>query len=85
MEAVEIQSDLKSEYPWIEGSAPFDVAEFLAPMPEDENAAPLYFEALFEFSSDVVPQIEPDKEKQKVLWAKRGPELRETEGPIHEV
>ena len=46
--------DAPAEPPaWIGSAAPFDVAEFLeVPRPE-ENAALLYLDALFEFSSDV--------------------------------
>jgi hypothetical protein len=36
---------------WIGKTAPFDVAAFFKAPPPDENAAPLYLDALFEFSS----------------------------------
>jgi RNA polymerase sigma factor (sigma-70 family) len=38
---------------WLVKDAPFDVAAFFAPPPPDENAAPRYLEALFEFGSGV--------------------------------
>jgi hypothetical protein len=39
--------------PWIDADAPFDVAKFFESPPDDENAAPLYLDALFEFSSEL--------------------------------
>ncbi len=38
---------------WLGAGAPFDVAKFFAAPPFDRNAAPLYLDALFEFSNDV--------------------------------
>jgi hypothetical protein len=38
---------------WVRADAPFDVARLFEPMPRDKNAAPLYLDALFEFSSEV--------------------------------
>jgi hypothetical protein len=64
---------LKKEYPWLEGSAPFDVAEFLAPIPEAENAAPLYLEALDQFSFEVLPLLVPDKERRVSIEKQRRP------------
>jgi hypothetical protein len=34
---------------WVATNAPFDVVRFFEAIPEDENAAPLYLEALYEF------------------------------------
>jgi hypothetical protein len=39
--------------PWIGERAPFDVAKFFETPPAEENAAPLYLDAFFEFSRDV--------------------------------
>jgi hypothetical protein len=39
--------------PWIGTEAPFDVAKFFETPPAEENAAPLYLDALFEFSRDM--------------------------------
>ena len=33
--------------------APFDVVKFFAAVPRDQNAAPLYLDALFEFGSEL--------------------------------
>jgi hypothetical protein len=52
---------------WLKGPAPFDVAAFLASPPPDQNAAPRYLEALFEFGSEVAicfPEG-PDREARK--------------------
>jgi hypothetical protein len=38
---------------WIGPDAPFDVAKFLEAPPPDQNAAPLYLDALFEFNSEL--------------------------------
>ena len=35
--------------PWNDAEPPFDLAEFLQAPPDEENAAPLYLDALFEF------------------------------------
>ena len=35
--------------PWNDAKPPFDLAEFLKAPPAEENAAPLYLDALFEF------------------------------------
>ena len=71
--AVEIPAERKKEYAWLEGSAPFDVAEFLAPIPEAENAAPLYLEALVEFDIDVLSLLVSDKERLESIWKQRRP------------
>jgi hypothetical protein len=39
---------------WIATNAPFDVARFSEPVPPHKNAAPLYLNKLFEFSSELV-------------------------------
>ena len=39
--------------PWLGNNAPFDVAAFFAAPPLEENAAPRYLEALFEFGPEV--------------------------------
>ncbi len=38
---------------WIGAEAPFKVAELFAVVPQDQNAAPLYLDAFFEFDSEV--------------------------------
>ena len=38
---------------WLDGPAPFDMAAFFATPPPEENAAPRYLEALFEFGREV--------------------------------
>ncbi len=38
---------------WIKADAPFDLAEYFAPVPRDRNAAPLYLDALFEFGTEM--------------------------------
>ena len=37
---------LRKQYPWLDTDAPFDVVAFLAPLPDPENAAVLYPDAL---------------------------------------
>jgi hypothetical protein len=37
---------LKKKYPWLDANVPFDVVEYLKPIPDEENAAPLYRDAL---------------------------------------
>ena len=39
--------------PWNDVEPPFDLAEFLKAPPDEENAAPLYLDALFEFDSEL--------------------------------
>ncbi|WP_165230389.1 hypothetical protein [Aquisphaera insulae] len=38
---------------WLGAGAPFDVAAYFKAPPDDQNAAPLYLDALFEFGSNV--------------------------------
>jgi hypothetical protein len=38
---------------WLGADAPFDVAKFFEAVPRDQNAAPLYLDALFEFSGEL--------------------------------
>ena len=38
---------------WNDAEPPFDLAEFLKAPPDEENAAPLYLDALFEFGSEL--------------------------------
>ena len=38
---------------WLGADAPFDVVKFFVAVPRDQNAAPLYLEALFEFGSEL--------------------------------
>ena len=53
--------------PWLDKNAPFDVAAFFAAPPPEQNAAPRYLDALFEFDSvmaDCFPDG-PDREGRK--------------------
>ena len=46
--------DAATEPPaWNDAKPPFDLAEFLKAPPDEENAAPLYLDALFEFGSEL--------------------------------
>ena len=59
--------------PWLDKDAPFDVAAFFAAPPPEQNAAPLYLDALFEFDSvmaDCFPD-DPDREGRKKLADER--------------
>ena len=53
--------------PWLTKDVPFDVAAFFAAPPPNENAAPRYLEALFEFGSEVAVCFPegPDRESRK--------------------
>ena len=44
-------------------NAPFDVDKYLESPPDEQNAAPLYLDALFEFSSDMAVCFHPAGEK----------------------
>jgi RNA polymerase sigma factor (sigma-70 family) len=52
---------------WLVKNAPFDVAAFLAAPPTEENAAPRYLDAFFEFNSEVAVCFPegPDRESRK--------------------
>ncbi len=52
---------------WLVKNAPFDVAAFLAAPPPEDNAAPRYLDALFEFNSEVAVCFPegPDRESRK--------------------
>lgn len=50
---------------WIGAGAPFDVARFFAAPPRDRNAAPLYLDALFEFSSGMESCFSPGRERDR--------------------
>jgi hypothetical protein len=57
---------------WLAKNAPFDVVGHFRIVPPDENAAPLYLEALYEFAPrDMAPCISPEEHEA------RGPELIE--------
>lgn len=56
---------------WNDADAPFDVAAFLKAPPPEENAAPRYLEALYEFQpGDMVDLLYPDLtlEEKKQRW-----------------
>ncbi len=50
---------------WIGNTAPFDVPAFFAAPPPEENAAPLYLDALFEFGSEVAICFPEGPERQR--------------------
>ncbi len=50
---------------WIETDAPFDVARFFVAVPRDQNAAPLYLDALFEFGSEVAACFPEGAERER--------------------
>jgi len=54
---------------WLIADSPFDVAEFLEVPPQHQNAAPLYLDALFEFSvlSDVFSPQEQQR-REPIVW-----------------
>jgi len=49
---------------WLVKDAPFDVAAFFAAPPPEENAAPLYLDALYEFG-DEVAECFPEEERAR--------------------
>jgi hypothetical protein len=64
-------ADAVTEPPaWNDGNTPFDMAAFLKAPPPEENAAPLYLEALYEFAPyemvDLLFPNLPQDEKKKV-------------------
>jgi len=63
--------DALREFPdWMTKNAPFDVADYVRPIPEEENAAPLYLDALYEFyPNEMQDYVSPQEH------AKRGPAL----------
>ena len=68
---------LKKEHPWLDTNAPFDVVTFLAPVPEGENAAQLYPDALFEFSVEGTYLFPPEEQKRRAPIAyKRAAEYK---------
>jgi hypothetical protein len=50
---------------WIGADAPFDVDRFFAAVPRDRNAAPLYLDAFFEFSSEVAACFPEGPERER--------------------
>ena len=69
---------------WNDANPPFDLAEFLKAPPDEENAAPLYLDALFEFeelSDCYVPKglkwaQYPDEVKRRAEIARQRPQER---------
>jgi hypothetical protein len=55
---------------WLARDCPFDVNEFSPEIPWDENAAPLYLEALAEFSAEVASCF-PAEERERILGRAR--------------
>ena len=60
-------------------TAPFDVAAFFAAPPVDQNAAPLYLDALFEFGTEVAVCFPegPERERRKQATDERMKKYRE--------
>jgi hypothetical protein len=57
---------------WLTKNAPFDVVRYFVIVPPDENAAPLYLAALYEFApQDMAPCVSPEEHEA------RGPALLE--------
>lgn len=59
---------------WLVKGAPFDVVRYFQAIPDGENAAPLYLEALFEFSPGSMQRCVSPEE-----WEAHGPSLQERE------
>ncbi|OHB66210.1 MAG: hypothetical protein A2V70_12275 [Planctomycetes bacterium RBG_13_63_9] len=66
--------------PWNDAKPLFDLAEFLKAPPDEENAAPLYLDALFEFSCDVAilfPEVSrEEQERQYAIYKQRSDEYQ---------
>ncbi len=62
---------------WIGEHTPFDVDRFFAAPPRDQNAAPLYLDALFEFGAEM-PSCFPATEERK----RRVKEVKDRNGPF---
>ena len=58
---------------WLLGNAPFDVAAFLAAPAPDDNAAPRYLDALFEFGPEVAVCFPQGPERESRLLRCRRP------------
>jgi len=57
---------------WMCQDAPFDVREFLEPIPREENAAPLYLDALAEFSAKMTNRFpEPERTRRHAITSQR--------------
>ena len=52
---------------WLVADAPFDVKELFPSIPEDENAAPLYLEALLEFGTELISLYPEDQHESRVI------------------
>lgn len=50
---------------WLLEGAPFDVKAYFAPIPDAQNAAPLYLDALMEFSAEVLICYPPSPERDQ--------------------
>ena len=65
-------ADLKHKHPWLDPNAPFDVVAFLEPIPDEENAALVYPDALCEFSPGDFPYLfPPDEQKRRLEIARK--------------
>jgi len=64
---------------WMKTDAPFDVVRFFPEIPPEENAAPLYLEALYEFApGDMRPCMAPDErnKRERALLARENLTLK---------
>jgi hypothetical protein len=60
---------------WLFTEAPFDLAKVFEPIPPAENAAPLYLEALLEFSTELMTCY-PEEQRQ-AMYDRIAPRVRE--------
>jgi hypothetical protein len=56
---------------WLVTGAPFDVAKYFAAPPSDRNAAPLYLDALFEFSGELTSCFPDSPDRVRRMEAAR--------------
>ncbi len=70
---------------WLGSEAPFDVAKFFAAPPRDRNAAPLYLDALFEFSDELAPCFPegPERERRRQVAKDRSKNFNDRMQPFY--
>src|SRR5262249_35035436 len=71
---------------WIGTDAPFDVAGFFAAGPRDQNAAPLYLDALFEFGVEMAvcfPEC-PERDRRRQAAEERSNRYEELDKALQE-
>jgi len=64
-------AELRETLPWLDANIPFDVVAMLEPIPDSENAAVLYPDALFEFSAEVGHLFPPAERQRREPIARR--------------